>query len=100
VTEQLLELGVFAHVGRALTECEARFALAETERAQGLESTVLHVRCVRRQRGAVVRSVGVAKPKRGRRAAFDAQSATMTSAMMSAAQREQVLRLSQTVMAT
>jgi hypothetical protein len=35
----------------------------------------------------------VAKPKRGWRRAFDAQSAVMTGAMMSAAQREQVLRL-------
>ena len=43
VTKQRLELGVFAHVGSALTERQARFALAETERAQGTESSELDV---------------------------------------------------------
>ena len=47
MTKQGLELGVFAHVGRALTERQASFALAETERAQGSESSESDVRSVR-----------------------------------------------------
>jgi hypothetical protein len=46
MTQQRLELGVFAHVGRTSTERQVRFALAETERAQGPESSALRVRSV------------------------------------------------------
>jgi len=46
VTQQWLEPGVFAHVSRASTERQTRFALAETERAQGSESSELPVRSV------------------------------------------------------
>ena len=91
MTQEWLELGVFAHLSRASTERQACFALTETERAQGSERSELPVRSVWCQRAAVSRSIGVAKLKRARRAAFDAQSPAMTGAMMSAAQREQVL---------
>jgi len=46
VTQEWLELGVFAHMGRASAERQARFALAETERAQRSESSELPVRSV------------------------------------------------------
>ena len=46
VTQQWLELRGLAQVCRALTEGQARFALAETERAQGSGSSELPVRSV------------------------------------------------------
>jgi len=46
VTQQWLELAIFAHVGRALTKRQTRFALAEAKRAQGSESAELRVRSV------------------------------------------------------
>ena len=46
VTQQWLERGGFAHVGRASTQRQPRFALAETKRAQGSESAALPVRSV------------------------------------------------------
>ena len=58
---------------------------------QGSGSSKLSIRCICGDYAAVIRSVSVAEPKRGRRAAVDAQSAAMTGTMMSAAQREQVL---------
>ena len=43
VTQEWLELGVLAHVGRTSMERQARFALTKTKRAQGSESSALPV---------------------------------------------------------